>query len=231
MGSRLILSSGFTIRRAYYARASSAPLGKAAASRPEGGERHHDGRIFHRRTPMSRRQRQARLRKCRSEPDCRDPVRTSRRPLHAGEAQDRGRDPEGGLRDPEGEPRRGGRQEDHRRIGAPLGHRAGPPVRRGGAGRAFAQGLPGRDAALDQGRGARDRGQGADRHRPSPSTSCAAAMPRPTRRWGWARSAICCRATATAPSARATTPSSSSSAARPSCRAPATATSEYRYED
>src|SRR5229473_5880850 len=92
-----------------------------------------------------------------------EPVHTSRRPLHAGEAQDRGRDPEGGLRDPEGEPRRGGRAEDHRRIGAALGHRTGPPVRRRGAGRHVAKGFPGRDAALDQGRGARDRGQGADR--------------------------------------------------------------------
>src|SRR5713101_4689320 len=30
------------------------PLGRAAASRPEGGERHHGGRIFHRRLAMSR---------------------------------------------------------------------------------------------------------------------------------------------------------------------------------
>ena len=32
-----------------------------------------------------------------------------------------GRNPEGGLRDPEGEPRRGGGAQDRRRIGAPLG--------------------------------------------------------------------------------------------------------------
>ncbi len=41
MGSRLILSSGFTIRRACYARVFT-PLGKAATSRPE-----ESGRLDH----------------------------------------------------------------------------------------------------------------------------------------------------------------------------------------
>src|SRR5262249_24624032 len=45
-----------------------------------------------------------------------DGIRPSRRPVDAREAQDRGRDPERSLPDPEGEPRRGGRQEDHRRV-------------------------------------------------------------------------------------------------------------------
>ena len=49
-----------------------------------------------------------------------------------------------------------------------------------------------------------------------------------SRRWAWARSEPCCRATATAPSAKATTPSSSSNGRRPSCRAPAIATSSTR---
>ena len=48
-------------------------------------------------------------------------------------------------------------------FGAPIGHRAGACLRRRGAGRHVAKGLPGRDAAVDQGRRARDRGQGADR--------------------------------------------------------------------
>jgi len=39
---------------------------------------------------------------------------------------------------------------------AAVRHRAGPGLRRGGARRSLAQGVPGRDAAVDQGRGARD---------------------------------------------------------------------------
>ena len=119
-------------------------------------------RIFHREAPMSR----CRLRNLLREPamsQSAPPARPSRRPLHAGEAHDRGRDPEGGLPHPEGEPRRGGRQEDHCRVGAALGHRAGARLRRRGAGRHVAESVPGRDAAVDQGRGARDRGQGAGR--------------------------------------------------------------------
>ena len=57
------------------------------------------------------------------------------------------------------------------------------------------------------------------------STSRAAGTPRCIATWGWARSATSCPASATAPSARATTSVSPSSARRPSCRAPATATS------
>ena len=53
MGSRQILSSGFDTARLLRARVF-APLGKAAASRPEGSERRHGGRIFHRRAAMSR---------------------------------------------------------------------------------------------------------------------------------------------------------------------------------
>ena len=50
-GSRLILSSGFTIRRVCYARASSHRLRRAAASRPEEGERRHDGAHISSRAP------------------------------------------------------------------------------------------------------------------------------------------------------------------------------------
>jgi hypothetical protein len=45
MGSRLIFSSGFTKRRVSGARVFT-PLFKAAASRPEEGERDHRGGYF-----------------------------------------------------------------------------------------------------------------------------------------------------------------------------------------
>lgn len=43
MGSRLILSSGFTITARLLRARDLAPLFKAATSRPEEGERLHDG--------------------------------------------------------------------------------------------------------------------------------------------------------------------------------------------
>src|SRR6266404_5136026 len=80
------------------------PLGRAAASRPEGSGRHHGERIFHRRGSMSRYSVHDHFG---SQPRSQhEPFRPSRRPVDAREAQDRSRDPEGGLRDPEGEPRR-----------------------------------------------------------------------------------------------------------------------------
>src|SRR5262245_50023581 len=68
--------------------------------------------------------------------DRHDPVRPPRRPLDAREAQDRGRDPERGLRDLEAKPRRGSGEEDDCRVRATLGDRAGARLRRRGAGRA-----------------------------------------------------------------------------------------------